>query len=414
MSPPRRSGPAGNGAAEVETAARQDRRDQGTAEVGHGAAVGLRDHVRRPTLDEMLGLAPEPDPPDPDDPGPETDPEVEAYRRALAEEAYEERLRDEGWPDRWEEYRLGGLREAEEEALRWYRDGWQRGPREVPGPRDFDAEPAPPSAMLTAALEYSANGWEVFPLAGKVPLISRRDGGRGVLDATGDADVITRWWTNWRDANIGGRIPEALVMLDTDPRHGGEANLQRLASEHGGLTATLTSASGRGDGGLHRWFLHPGGTVSAARLPPGVDLKVSTGYAVLPPSVHPDSGMPYRWVDLTGPTALQPWLAELLRPARPAAREAARRERGGSTRPRVHGDPDRRLDGLCRRVSEAAEGERNDVLFWAACRAAELVAEGADAVHVGDALADAARACGLAEGEIAGTLRSGLGSEVAA
>lgn len=368
-------------------------------------AVAVRDH--RLSLDDLLGLAPEPDRPDPDDPGPE----VEAYRRARDAEADEELRRSFGrWDDRWERHCEAWLRDAYEEWVR----GPLPGPAEPPALRDFDAQPAPASLMLTAALEYAAAGWEVFPLAGKVPLISRRDGGRGLLDATSDPGVVTRWWTNWRDANIGGRIPEALLMTDTDPRHGGEVNLQRLATAHGGLAPTLTSASGRGDGGRHRWYLHPGGQVSAARLPAGVDLKVSTGYAVLPPSVHPDTGLPYRWTSPAAPVPLQPFLAELLRPAAAAVRDPVRRERGGSPRPRVHGDPDRRLDGLCRRVAEAAAGTRNAMLFWAACRGAEMVADGAEMVHVSDALADAARACGLGEGEIAGTLRSGLGAEVAA
>jgi hypothetical protein len=73
---------------------------------------------------------------------------------------------------------------------------------------------------------------------------------------------------------------------------------------------TRVSISGRGDGGHHRWFLHPGGRLSAARLGTSVDLKTHTGYVVLRPSRHPATGQPYRWAEPTlDPAALPGRLA---------------------------------------------------------------------------------------------------------
>ena len=110
-----------------------------------------------------------------------------------------------------------------------------------------------------------------------------------------------------------------MIVIDTDPRHGGELALIGMAGPNGGMPDTLTCFSGRGDGGRHRYLLHPGGQITSKKLPRGVDLKTHAGYVVLPPSVHPDSGMPYRWVEPLTPIAACPtWLAELLRPADPA------------------------------------------------------------------------------------------------
>jgi hypothetical protein len=49
---------------------------------------------------------------------------------------------------------------------------------------------------------------------------------------------------------------------------------------------------------------------------PGLDVKTHTGYTVLPPSIHPDTGNPYRWDDVTAPICSPPpWLTHLLRQA---------------------------------------------------------------------------------------------------
>jgi Bifunctional DNA primase/polymerase, N-terminal len=195
-----------------------------------------------------------------------------------------------------------------------------------------------------AALAYAAAGYEVFPLRGKLPMgncpaceprSSRYrphhagDCGHelchGLYAATCDLDRVGRWWASWPQANIGARVPANLLVLDVDPRHGGLARLAHLEREHGPLPASRVSVSGRGDGGRHLWFLHPGGQVTAARLGAGVDLKTHAGYVVLPPSRHPATGQPYRWAEPTlDPTPLPAGWRRLLAPAPPSA-PAARR-----------------------------------------------------------------------------------------
>jgi hypothetical protein len=110
-------------------------------------------------------------------------------------------------------------------------------------------------------------------------------------------------------------VPASLLVLDVDPRHDGLGRLADLEREHGPLPPTRVSVSGRGDGGQHLWFLHPGGRLSAARLGPGVDLKTHAGYVLLPPSRHPTTGQPYRWAEPTlEPTALPAGWLRLLSP----------------------------------------------------------------------------------------------------
>ncbi len=165
------------------------------------------------------------------------------------------------------------------------------------------------------AIEYAVHHWPIFPLRGKIPAIPKDAGGRGVLDATVDVAQITAWWSGpYRGCNIGGRIPESMVMIDTDPYHGGLDTLAALERRHGPLPETLTDLSGRGDGGAHYFFRRPPGKLIGTRLGAGIDLKTSTGYGVLPPSVHPDTGRPY--IRVERPVVAPPdWLVRLLRPA---------------------------------------------------------------------------------------------------
>lgn len=166
--------------------------------------------------------------------------------------------------------------------------------------------------MAAFAVEYAAAGWEVFPLNGKIPAIPKRAGGRGVLDATTDRTQIAAWWAMYPGANIGLRVAPHAIVIDTDPRHGGDVGLADLIDQFGPLPTTLTSASGRGDGGRHYFFRRPFGRLTSRRLPRGIDLKTNGGYVVAPPSIHPDTGGRYTWVDEAPIADPPPWLTELL------------------------------------------------------------------------------------------------------
>ncbi len=66
--------------------------------------------------------------------------------------------------------------------------------------------------------------------------------------------------------------------------------------------------SGRGDGGRHFYFRRPFAPLSVKGLD-CIDLKTNTGYCVAPPSLHPDTGLPYRW-EGTDPVLMPHWLQQ--------------------------------------------------------------------------------------------------------
>ena len=231
-----------------------------------------------------------------------------------------------------------------------------------------------------AAADLVIAGWEVLPLNGKIPHTKH-----GVDDATSDLDIVAAWWQRWPTANIGARVPHDLVVIDVDPRNGGIKSLLDLLELVGPLPATLTAISGRGDGGHHRYFLRPVGRLKA-RPRAGIDVKTN-GYMVMPPSIHPAAGRPYEWIDRE-PVALPPGWVDYLRSTPP--------------KPRPINVPDGDGSALVRWVAQLQEGNRNNGLFWAACRAAEA-GRLAELEHD---LIDAAVTAGLDQREATATVGS--------
>jgi hypothetical protein len=199
----------------------------------------------------------------------------------------------------------------------------KRGPA---SPNTTDSPEA--STLLAQALDYAAHGMAVFPGRGKIPAIPNphpigsrerqecRGGcgrhGHGVLDATTDTATITAWWGGrYAGANILGRVPVNVFVLDIDPYHGGLESLAEREAKHGKLPETLTHYSGRGDGGRHLFFRRPAGKLSGTRLGKGIDLRTHGNYTVLPPSIHPTTGKPYTRIDrlIASPPA---WLIDLI------------------------------------------------------------------------------------------------------
>ena len=254
--------------------------------------------------------------------------------------------------------------------------------------------------MLEHALAYAANGLPVFPL---VPRTKRPATAHGKDDATTDPATIRAWWTATPDANIAARPPEGVVVLDVDPRHGG--TLEAL----GDLPTTYRARTG--GGGWHVWYWLPDGIEDRVRGKldgaKGVDVKTSSGYLVMPPSVHPDGGQ-YVLEDDTEPADLPAHLLErvvrrpVVRDRTPVAPKGNGDERGGRYWAAA-------LTAELDAVTAAPEGSRNDTLNTAAFNLGTLVvATGADPNEVADQLAAAARGIGLDDHEASATIRSGL------
>ena len=179
--------------------------------------------------------------------------------------------------------------------------------------------PALDAPLGTWAAWYAAQGWPVFPCHGKAPITRR-----GFYDASCDPGHIASWWAQWPEANIGAPLGHWAWALDEDPRHGGDLTRAALEAQHGELPTTMQSLSGRGDGGGHRFFLLPeGGITHKASVGEGLDVIGLGGYAILPPSVHPETNQPYQWE--YGPDEILPqpppaWLLTLVTAPRASER----------------------------------------------------------------------------------------------
>ena len=76
-----------------------------------------------------------------------------------------------------------------------------------------------PATMLRAALRYARRGWRVFPVTpgSKAPLIKKWPD-----LATSDPRTIKGWFHRWPDANVGICTGNGLLVIDIDPRNGGD------------------------------------------------------------------------------------------------------------------------------------------------------------------------------------------------
>lgn len=161
---------------------------------------------------------------------------------------------------------------------------------------------------------YIDQGWQVLPLRtkDKKPLIPWKSGG------STDLNTVTGWFDMWQNANIGivtGKN-SGIIVLDVDPKHGGQETLLRLIDEYGVLPDTPISHTG--GGGLHYVFAYPGYEISnsAGKLGAGLDIRADGGQICAPPSVHA-SGNQYKWDEHYKPSKFKPaqmpiWMIELL------------------------------------------------------------------------------------------------------
>jgi hypothetical protein len=264
------------------------------------------------------------------------------------------------------------------------------------------------SKFHEAANLYIALGWKVFPLAAatKVPAISKREGGQGFKDATDDPAIIADWAQRFPDANIAvatGKM-SGITVIDVDKRNDGFATLSKLARER--LMFPACPEEETGNGGRHLIYAHhPAIGSSKDRLGRGIDVKADGGYIVVAPSWIAKSdrgpGGPYKW--LQKPTGQLPplphWFIERMRPKpRPVYRPRMTLEVA-----------DRALEGMCAKLANEHQGNRNHLLNWAAYHAADLVQQGKlghDTVV--DRLRAAALHAGLNPKEIEATIKSAL------
>ena len=169
---------------------------------------------------------------------------------------------------------------------------------------DHDLGGLEQTPIAQAAARYLARGWSVLPLrhGDKRPLM-RWD---MLQQARPDLATVTQWFARWPKANIGivtGEVSN-LIVVDVDPKHGGDDSLAELKRRFGVLPETVEAHTG--GAGRHLYFAHPGGFVpNRAGLAQGIDLRGDGGYIVAPPSLHP-SGQLYTWAAGRSPEEIAP------------------------------------------------------------------------------------------------------------
>lgn len=185
-------------------------------------------------------------------------------------------------------------------------------PAEAHGVNDAERRPADTPSFDDAEFLVRA-GYELIPL---------RDGSKAPRDKDWPnrryepAAVVAE--ARARGANLGVRLRAADLVVDVDPRNGGDASLCALVADCG-LDLGACPHVATGGGGHHYYVRKPEGFATVGRLPqyPGIDFKKLGGQVVAPGSVHPDTGRRYEsdfW--MLGPDETleaPPALLELLR-----------------------------------------------------------------------------------------------------
>jgi len=326
---------------------------------------------------------------------------------------------------------------------------------ELPTPREaqsVDAVHARPPASVTetqlrVALTWAGRGIPVVPC-------SRTDKGALVpgfgkdkraeeIEKFRNLEQVSRWWSSGRFARAhvglltgrGGPAGRGLVVVDLDMRKIDSVLPDRYADVASGADVLESIAAAAGadwpdtytvvtpSGGAHLYFWQPedgpligcatGDTGHAPALGPLIDVRGIGGYVIAAGSYSSVQGVAYRKV-VESPAQPQPlpaWLLALMRPAQTdVPRQQVRRTPVICATSRADQYAAAALMGETGKVSTAAEGERNRVLYAAARRLAEL-APTAPAVlsetTTQDALLGSAREAGIGEQEALRTIRSG-------
>jgi putative DNA primase/helicase len=203
------------------------------------------------------------------------------------------------------------------------------------------------ASKIQSILSYAEQGWKIIPLH-NITDLGRCSCGSSSCDnsaakhprlkgwqeqATLDSSQIRNWWNVWPHANVGVVTGKAsgIIVLDVDPRHGGDNSLDSLTQTFGDLPRTARVITG--GGGQHIYFCNPNVSVgNKVNIRPGLDLRAEGGYIVVPPSLHKSNRL-YEWEDQIQDKLAEPpeWFLELLQKQKaPSYREPTEKVFEGS------------------------------------------------------------------------------------
>jgi len=105
---------------------------------------------------------------------------------------------------------------------------------------------------------------------------------------------------DFKNAEAGAVLQDIHLIIDIDPRNGGEESLEKLNKELGedlDKLCLVKVLSGRGDGGRHLYFTKPANKKTRTTLKEyvGLDFKTKGGQVVIPGSIHAATGKRYEF-----------------------------------------------------------------------------------------------------------------------
>lgn len=219
---------------------------------------------------------------------------------------------------------------------------------------------------------YLQRGWSPVPADGK-QLVVTGVSGKGGKAVT--KQQVGEWCVEFGGHNIALVLSDGVVGIDVDhydKKRGGDTLAERI-KEWGELPATWISTS-RSDGksGICLYRV-PRGTILKTVAGPAIEVvQHHHRYVMASPSVHPDTGEPYRWFDLDGaisedgpsPKALaelpKAWVAGLrdTAPQRPTGSLGSGKKGSRALREGMKaGDPDSQVRGLLGQALIALSGQ---------------------------------------------------------
>ncbi len=169
-----------------------------------------------------------------------------------------------------------------------------------------------PDTLAESAIKLALQGLHIFPITpGRKapPLIKAWQ-----KLATTDLPTIRGWWLLNPHANIGCHVgASGHIVFDIDVKNGvdGFATLAKLGM-NGGPDTITDDATDEEDllpptgwnvetpsGGLHIWYKLPKDWLvgnSVGKLGPGLDVRSTNGYVLMPPSKLDEWETPYTWI----------------------------------------------------------------------------------------------------------------------
>jgi hypothetical protein len=238
--------------------------------------------------------------------------------------------------------------------------------------------------LTAAALEYLALGHHLLALTGKRPnpryhgKDADGNGGwswdmsiHGVPETGEECAALEAVFEDPTTSGVAILIPEHVLVADVDTEDAA-ALFMELAGE---MPETVTAKTTKG---LHVWFWSPGADASRWLGGRSLLFKGFGGYVAAPPSAHLDEkgvqdGV-YTWLRPfdTGIDGLPAGIEARMRFER--ALDATQPVKTGDTGrfmvvnwPKLY--PSYHIEGLCRAIKEAPDGNQNNMIAWAAMQA---------------------------------------------